>query len=263
MKPTGSAHRSLTTTSPAVLRSLAAMGALLFASGLGCSTRSAVSYAGEVGGELVHPEQVEELTAMPPDYQRLGSADARCRIVWQQEFTPEWLSDVDCSEARLTRALTERAADVGGSALVEKHCYTAGGSRPEIVCQADIARTGVDDARVHYPSTPSASPRSSEAWSIRVKYTRERDERRPARPAHNVGELAEQPVSHVRLGSIVTTCKAGCTEGGARGGLLAVAGRVGADAVVRGDCVRQADGWICTGVATGYEVDPRLDRSAR
>ena len=243
------------------LTTLAALGVL---AGCGAHARSAARYSGDVEGALVHPADIQELPALPPGYYELGQVDTRCTQVKEREISRAWLSDVDCTEARLSLALKERAADVGGSLLVGKHCYSLKeSSGVRVVCRAMVGRPQTQTPRPEFTYLDEVEPRASQAWSIRVQYTPESDQVRPPRTPQNVTEALNKPVSHVLLGSVVTGCETGCTEAGARAGLFAVAGRMGANSVTNAECARRQKGWVCTGQATGFEVDPELHPEAR
>lgn len=201
---------------------------------------------------------------MPPGYHEIGSVDARCTQVNEREIEREWLSDVDCTEERLTLALKEQAADVGGNMLVGKQCYSLEeSSGRRIVCRAAVGRPEAETPPPEFTYLDEPGPRASQAWSIRVQYTPASDEVRPPRTPQNVTEALNKPVSHILLGSVVTGCETGCTEAGARAGLFAVAGRMGANSVTNAECARRQRGWVCTGQATGFEVDPELHPEAR
>lgn len=236
--------------------------------GLCCScavrSRDAVRYAGPIESQLVHPDQVTEVPALPPGYTELGAVDTRCEMTQRRELSRVWLSDVDCTEERLTTALREQVADAGGSILVGRHCFSLTGARGvEVVCRASVGRPDPHTSGLEYPEGGEVEPRASEGWSIRVQYTPESDEVRPPRAPGNVQELPTRPLSHIAMGSVITGCDTGCTEAGARAGLLAVAGRMGAGAVSEAQCVRRKLGWVCSGKASAYEVDPEQHPEAR
>lgn len=221
-------------------------------------------YAGPLESPLVHPHQVVEVPALPPGYTNLGRVDTRCEMTQQRQLSGVWLSDVDCTEERLTSALREQVADAGGSILVGKRCFSLKGSRDtEVVCRASVGRPGPSISGLEYPQGSEVEHRASEGWSIRVQYTPENDEIRASRAPGNVQEVVVKPVSHIVIGSVITSCDTGCTEAGARAGLLAVAGRMGAAAVSEAQCVRRELGWVCSGKATAYEVDPEQHPEAR
>ncbi|MCA9645438.1 MAG: hypothetical protein KC492_32320, partial [Myxococcales bacterium] len=213
-------------------RGLTTLAALGFLAGCGVHARSAARYSGDVEGALVHPAGIQELPALPPGYYEIGSVDARCTQVNEREISRAWLSDVDCTEERLTLALKEQAADVGGNMLVGKQCYSLEeSSGKRIVCRAAVGRPEAETPPPEFTYLDEPDPRASQAWSIRVQYTPASDEVRPPRTPQNVTEALNKPVSHILLGSVVTGCEIGCTEAGARAGLFAVAGRMGANSI--------------------------------
>jgi hypothetical protein len=170
--------------------------------------------------------------------------------------------------------IRERAAEVGGELLVGRRCRSHVVSRDGdaltlgVTCEADVARPR-EDALGRRPLVGSVlgeadQPRASEAWRIRVRFSPSHEApARAARRAQDVREIPYMPVSHVRLGDVVASCKHGCSEEGVRLGLLAAAGRFGASDVVDLRCVAKGRGWLCSGTAASYEVDPMLDSRAR
>ncbi len=71
------------------------------------------------------------------------------------------------------------------------------------------------------------------------------------------------PVSHVRIGDVITECDEDCNRAAVRHGVLVAAGRFGATDVIGVRCAERAGGYFCTGTATSYEIDPDLDPAAR
>ena len=109
-----------------------------------------------------------------------------------------------------------------------------------------------------------ALPSASDAWNIRVHFTSAiGGGPRSPRRRDLVAEVGAMPVSHVALGDVVTRCKEGCSQEATREGVREVAGRVGAHSVVDIRCAERKQGWMCTGTAAGYEVDPTTDPRAR
>ncbi|HEX3594995.1 MAG TPA: hypothetical protein VHU80_07840, partial [Polyangiaceae bacterium] len=103
--------------------------ALVLCSGVaGCGRASAQQafYTGRVAGAAVAPEKVTNEPALPPGSLFIGDIATRCRsddgVV---AIDDESLADVDCSEALLLEGLRERAASVGGTALVGLRCTSA------------------------------------------------------------------------------------------------------------------------------------------
>jgi len=234
-----------------------------------------VQYHGRSEPSLVRAGALGEVSALPSGYEKIGHVGARCELT---QGTPPpksaRLVDVDCGEARLMAGIRERAAEVGGELLVARRCRSRVVDRDDegvvlgVTCEADVARPS-DDALGHRALVGSVlaeadAPRASEAWRIRVRFTPTPGApARAARRAEDVREVPYMPVSHVRLGDVVTSCKHGCSEEGARLGLMAAAGRFGASDVVDLRCVAKGHGWMCSATAAGYEVDPMLDPRVR
>jgi hypothetical protein len=261
-----------------VLASPLLVGAVWVTGACGSGLRSAVAFSGRPQGAVVSAEQVRELSALPAGYEPIGQLQATCRLTeGQRRLRGEWLSDVDCGVPRLLQALRERAAEVGGELLIGRRCASqihrrALGQR-DVSCRATVARPtaetrssrplGSGDAEPTQ-APADALPRASEAWRIQVDFT-PADEHalRPAQRPDLVNELAYLPVTHVRLGDIVTRCEQGCSELATRDGLRTVGGLMGATDVVDVHCVSRASGFVCTATAAGYQVDPRTDPRAR
>jgi hypothetical protein len=251
--------------------------------------RAAAKFEGRRAERVVSPEQIRSEPDLPDGYELLGRASATCTLTQgARQLDREWLSDVDCSERRLERALEERASEVGGELLVGLVCRShPNRSQDEIrvFCHADVARAG-DELRERTPlvaqrraaaAGPSVlpgydrkgverldEPVASEAWRIRVSFVPAASaQRRPARRAEDVRELAELPVNLIALGDLSTRCEAGCSRDSARNGLRLAAARMGARAVVDVRCASREKGWMCVGTAADYAVDPDRDPRAR
>jgi hypothetical protein len=251
-----------------MLRSLSVFCLLIVA---GCGTRG-VRFDGRSEPRISRAEDIREMEALPEGYTSLGEVRASCEHNEGEQPTDALLSDVDCTETRLTAALRERAAEAGGELLVARHCRSkeTGGARLTVTCSAEVARPS-DDERAMRPlaggklAEECDRPRASEAWSIQVRFERN-TAIAPRKPRHpdSVREVPLPPLSHVRLGDLVTRCASGCTEVGVRQGLVAAAGAYGANSVVDVHCVQnQESGWLCTGVAMAYEVDPERNAHTR
>jgi hypothetical protein len=241
---------------------------------LGCAAPG-VQYRGRTAPSVAGPAELREVELLPEGYDRIGHVSARCRLV-EGKRPPRGarLVDVDCGESRLMAGVRETAARSGGELLVGRRCSSRIAARDEVSvtldvsCQADVARPS-DDSLGRRPLVSAVlaeadAPRASEAWNIRVDFSPSRGAPiRAARRAEDVREVADMPVSHVRLGDVVTHCKRECSEQGARLGLLAAAGRFGASDVVELRCVAKGHGWLCSGTAASYEADPSIDQRAR
>jgi hypothetical protein len=240
---------------------------------LGCSStpRTAADFDGHARPRRVGPDQMQSVTDLPADYDSLGEVSAHCtRVSAARQMDDEWLSDVACSADLLRRALRDRAAEVGGTLLVDERCSSHSESArrpggPRISCRALIAAPArAEPSRKAMPfgshgatSEPEPSPSVAEAWNTRVGFTPARAmTARPQRRLDLVAELPSQPMDHVRLGDVVARCEVGCSLGGARDAVRLVAASIGADAVADVRCVRERRGWLCSGRATAYEHQP-------
>ncbi|MBN1606316.1 MAG: hypothetical protein JW940_06765 [Polyangiaceae bacterium] len=255
------------------LSKLCARGLLatISAACLGCTgvPRTAAHFAGHSRPRLVGPEQIQSVTDLATDYDSLGEVSAHCtRVAGERRMDDEWLSDVACSAELLRSALRTRAAEVGGTLLVDERCSSrpdSVSSGPRVSCRALVAAPDrAEPSRTTVPlgcggagPEPERSPSLAEVWNTRVEFT-------PARPmtargqrrADLVAELPRLPVDHVLLGDVVAHCEAGCSLGGARDAVRLVAASIGADAVADVRCVRERLGWLCSGRATAYEHQP-------
>ncbi len=244
-------------------------------SSAGCagSLRAASEFDGESAHQRVQPEQVSEIAGLPYEHEVLGEATTHCDLIeGTRTLQKEWLSDVDCSVTRLTRALKERASWVGADKLVGKVCHSRpptaddGPRTTRIWCRATLARASDDaswrgDRDVLADETPWHS--ASEGWRVRVRFTPSKKVAwRPARRPDLVNEVAVMPLSHIRIGDVVTHCDRGCSEAAVRAGVREAAGRMGAHSVVEVHCTARGEGFECTGIAASYQIDPELDPSA-
>jgi hypothetical protein len=138
-----------------------------------------------------------------------------------------------------------------------------------VICRGDVARPDDDQlaeralARRAPSERPPPEPSAAEAWRIRVHFTPNPGvPARPPRRPDAVREVSNFPVSHVRLGDVMTKCAEGCSFDAVRDGVLIAAARVGATDVIDVHCAARGDGWVCSGTAATYEVEPKLDKRA-
>jgi hypothetical protein len=240
----------------------------------GCGS-GGVHYSGHTRPSIARPSELREFEALPEGYERIGKIGASCTLTegkWPRQGGT--LADVDCSETRLMTAILERAAEVGGEALIAEKCRSRVKSEDQssvtlaVSCRAGVARPS-DETLARRPLVSEVLAedgiaRAGEAWRIRVRFTPKQGvSERPPRHPDSVREVPLMPLSDVELGDIVTSCKCGCSEEGAREGLMAAAGRFGASDVVDLHCAAKGRGFVCTAVAATYEVDPELDARAR
>jgi hypothetical protein len=254
------------------------IGLALLLLACGSALRGGVTFDGRTAPAVVEPDGIAELVTLPSTHRRLGTASAACTL--EEPFGAvqgAWLSDVDCREGRLRAALRERAAAAGGQALVGVECRSeprgsgVEGRRRRLSCRADVARVRSDAAP--HPAVPDVAAErqrwlgrasASEAWSIRVDFTPEVGAK-PRAPRHpdSVRERALIPPSHVRLGSVIARCDAGCTEAGAFDALLATAARAGATDVTEVACGARGGGFVCVATAIGHRDDLEATLAAR
>jgi hypothetical protein len=256
------------------LRRFAPLALALPALVTGCGS-SGVRYSGHVLPTISRPTDLRELDAVPQGYDAIGKVSASCTLVeGKRPKNGAPLADVDCTESRLMTAIRERAAEVGGEALVARRCYSRVRSEDSssvtlrVSCRAGVARPS-EDTLSHRPLVSGVLAddevaRAAEAWKIRVHFTpRHGAPDRPPRSPDGVKEAPLMPVNDVVLGDLMTSCRRGCTQEGARQALMAAAGRYGASDVVDLSCIAAGRGFVCTATAAAFEVDPELDARAR
>jgi hypothetical protein len=252
----------------------AALGSILLAASTlaacGSGLRQAATFRGDAGPPRVSPAHVRETASLPSAHRRLGEVSAECTLTEGRiAIDDEWLSDVDCSEARLLRALREEAAERGGDVLFERSCYSRVLSADDATarrfsrCEAQVARGQGRPARPEAVIVGSETASAAEAWRIRVTFFPANDLRRRPRRADLVSDVAHWPVSDVVLGDITASCERGCSRQAVRDGVRAAAGRIGANHVVDVSCVDRQPGYTCSGTAAVYERDPETTPAAR
>jgi hypothetical protein len=252
----------------------AALGGILLSActigACGSGLREAASFRGDSRPTRVSPSQVRETASLPAAHRRLGEVSAECTLTEGRiTIDDEWLSDVDCSEARLWRALREEAAERGGDVLFERSCYSRVVSddgtttRRFSRCEAQVARAQGKPALPEAVIVGSETASAAEAWRIRVTFFAANDLRRRPRRADLVGDVAHFPVNDVVLGDVTASCERGCSRQAVRDGVRAAAGRIGANHVVDISCVDRQPGYTCSGTAAVYERDPETTPAAR
>jgi hypothetical protein len=249
----------------------AVASAALFATGCGCGLRSATTYSGSREPVLSAPDRIDVVRVLPAGYERLGRVSDACTLVaGRRALHGAWLSDVDCSGARLVDALAERAARVGGELLVGLECDSRPlhGGRVSAWCRAAVARPTDPTLAERALGRPEvhelgASVPASAAWRIRVDFSPTAGAPpRAARRGDVVHEPPRLPAGHVVMGEVVAHCRRGCSEDATRDAVRVTAGRMGATDAVAVHCDRRAHGWLCMGQAATYAVPPALDPSA-
>lgn len=250
---------------------LLVLGFLPLAVGCAASAPGAASFSGREADVRLSPDRVREAPALPREgFEVMGRVAARCAVrPLTGEATEGWLSEIGCSALLLRQALRERAASVGGELLVGPRCTVGGGCR--IRCEGRVARRLAGSAAPAakseelWPVRESPHFRASDAWEIRVRYVPS-EPNRVARRADLVHEVPELPAGDAVLGNIEARCLSGCELSSVRDAVRAVAARAGAHRAVGVACVAttgEASGWLCTGRASGYAVDPEREPAAR
>lgn len=272
-------HEGAGSETLAGMRLVSWLGLALLLSGCG-GLRSAVQFDGSRQEPAVSAAQVAEDEALPLGYEALGLAEASCGLrAPLGEVSDEWLSQIDCSEDLLVRALRERAAEIGAELIVARTCTSRDSSvdasiaryecratfaRPDAELRARRAAGTAGPAAGRAAAYPADEPPATESWRIRVSFDPAgAPSERAATRAADVRDVENLPPNDRAFGAVVARCDAGCTERGARAALRAVSARAGANDVVGASCVARGAGWLCTATAAGYQHDPRTQAAAR
>jgi hypothetical protein len=235
---------------------------------------SGVSYSGDSQRKLLDPARLGSGDEAPPGQRRLGHLSAGCRLAdIRAGADGVTLSDVGCSTALLQAALRERAANAGGTFLVDLRCDPghaplAPGGHAQ--CSADV--WGPREPG-RYPSAPSPVPVNvdprgpaaplapafgavSEAWRVLVDYwpAPGQKARAPVAP-ERVSEIDFPRVGFVRLGDVRARADASCSKDTLRGAVRAAAARVGATSIVDVRCVAGEDAQLCIASLAALELD--------
>lgn len=209
------------------------------------------------------PSEVTESASPPPGYVEGESLTESCLAPPSGELEDEPLSNVDCSFARLSRALKARAGEQGVRYLLGRRCRQSAGSGQRLTCTASLARP-TDEVPLAVPSTalvaPAPSPaqvrdldepRPQDASRIRVSFRAATPlaSRLPARAYDRVEETAYASVGRQALGQVSARCEAECDPRSLRHALRVTAGRVGAGEVSGVVCFEEGEGARCVATA--------------
>lgn len=258
-------------------RSCLRFGLLLLSTG--CAGRfDPAHFEGTREPRRAEPEALFELVADTAELQTLGSVRDHCTLeVGYRALDDVALSDLDCSSERLMMVLRESASAAGGDALVGAHCSSRllpDARSQEWSCAARVARfwsrnsaeqRPLEVPRSRPPETPAPSakdvkridePDASLSFRIRLDFSpRLAAFSGPARPASQVRDLPELPVSHYVLGDLAAHCDGTCELRALRYGVLVAAARLGAPDVVGVRCFRSKSGDSCVGTLAAPERD--------
>jgi hypothetical protein len=209
-----------------------------------CAARyPSVRFQGETRAPVATIEQLRRVPELPRGADKLGTLEVSCRRDASFEpFDERSLADIDCSEGRLIRMLSEVASASGGDTLVELHCY----GLTILSCQAVLARQAPDSApRVAGPAPDVFGQLGAE---ISVSFSPNAPSPgRASRAVDSVRDLPALPPSHRVVGSLEARCASQCSEALLRDGLRVAAGRLGVDDVVGVRCFGWEDGTRCFG----------------
>jgi hypothetical protein len=234
-------------------------------------------FSGQTQEPRVAPTQVMEQESIPADHRLLGVVETRCEReeppfgeLAERESGCRSLAELMCSEESLSRALRERAAEVGGTLLVGRRCSSeVSEDGLSVRCIAEVATAKAerlaDRVQVPAPLTDEVVPLRDvrEADAIQVMYTALTARPRAPRAAHRVSEQVTMPVQNVVIGDLLARCDDECSAAALRESLRVAAGRVGASDVVGVRCLHKGEDLVCSARATAPSVDPRVTASAR
>jgi hypothetical protein len=239
-----------------------------------------VQYSGTTQRKVLDPGRLGSGDKGPPGLRRLGQLTAGCRLADVRDgLDGVALSDVGCSTELLSAALRERAADAGGTFLIDLRCdpdsrALAPGRRA--TCSADVwgPRDPSDEAMAAEPTTSdpgSLDPRGpaaplapaygsvSEAWRVLVDYWPAPGQTARASVApEQVAEIDFPRVGFVRLGDVRVRADETCSIDTLRGAVRAAAARIGATSVVDVRCVASDEARLCVASVAALEVDEPL-----
>jgi hypothetical protein len=237
----------------------------------------AVHYSGDDQRALLDPEQLGSGDEAPAGLHRLGHVSAGCKLAdVSAGFEGVRSSDLACSPAFLRAALRERAAQAGGTFLVDAECDPEGDALPAGVrrasCSADVwgprepaARAAAEPpppAEASWPAASLAPPFHDidEAWCALVDYWPAPGATpRPPVADAQVGEVDFPRVGFARLGDVRARADGSCSTGSLRAALRAAAARVGATSVVDVRCVSSDAAPFCVGSLAGPEaIEPAV-----
>ncbi len=257
-------------------RGLVVSAVVGFGGALGCASGGAI-FSGQSQDPRVVATQLTEQESMPADHRLLGVVEASCDReepafgeLEANESGCRNLAELMCSEELLSQALRERAAEVGGTALVGRRCSSeVDEDGASIRCAAEVAASKGEPTNsalagaipVHEEGVPLRSVQ--EAATIRLVFTALTATPRAPRAAHLVAEQAVMPVQNVVLGDLLARCGDDCSDAALRESLRVAAGRVGASDVVGVRCLHKGEDLVCSARATAPSVDPRVVAAAR
>lgn len=209
-----------------------------------CAARyPSVRFNGETRAPVATIEQLSRAPAMPRGAEELGTLEVSCRRGARFEpFDSRSLADIDCSEGRLVRMLSEVASASGGDTLVALWCR----GETALSCGATLARRAPDSAPpVGLPGPDVFGQLGAE---ISVSFSPNRaSPGRASRAVDAVRDLPALPPSHRVVGSFEARCASQCPEALVRDGLRIAAGRLGVEDVVGVRCYEWEGGTRCLG----------------
>lgn len=212
--------------------------------GVSCAARyPSVRYTGDTRPPVATIEQLGRVPALPRGAEQLGTLEVSCRRGARFEpFDERSLADIDCSEGRLIRMLSEVASASGGDTLVALECR----GQASLSCSATLARRAPATAPHVGAPGPDVFGQLGAEISVSFSPTAPAPER-ASRAVDAVRDLPALPPSHRVVGSFEARCASQCPEALVRDGLRIAAGRLGVDDIVGVRCFEWEGGTRCLG----------------
>ncbi len=245
----------------------------------GCSAQNIARFTGKAEPRLASAAELEVFQGhdIPHGYKVIGVVTTTCDTY----NGASGLFEARCNDETLLDQAKKKAAEVGGSALIEPSCSDhlverilerkdGGGAvqnkRSRLTCQASVGRplSGVIAPKVEPPPAPSGE--SVTISGAEVVFHGEPEAGSPLhepRPIEEVGELERVPEGYPRLGRVTAECRQSCSSSTARRGLKHAAAKLGAIGVAESSCEPAGERWKCQGIAIGDAIrDDLLDAGA-
>lgn len=236
-----------------------------------------MSYTGRALARIAEAEQIRSFAGnTPPDgHQVLGVVTARCETINESAGVLAGR----CNEANMRQAAAQRAAEVGGSGLLEVDCRNdmigreftrqdAGLSkvdvRHRISCRATVVRgplantalASADGGVAEVGGSDTARELDIDGVLVQINVTRAAGAPHFApRPADSVGEVEAASGAVVRLAEVRARCVAGCARRTAIRALRQQAADLGALVIAAVQCDLEGDRWSCRATALQEAAD--------
>ena len=220
-----------------------------------CASTHPVGYSGVSYAQKVSGQEVLQFESMPNGFERIGRVAASCdRPSTERPMeSVAWL-DAVCGRETLAIAINDRAASVGGTAVVALSCAERrhADGRATASCSGEVATAAIGRRAAGLRDDPS---RRSLVAMLTTVIDITPASGAPRREAIDVREIREIPRASPpwrELAQIVARCTH-CSREDAEGAVRGVVASFGGDAVGELNCVRHIRGWQCGGEAFAYQ----------